>query len=221
MLASLPGRDFTWPKSNKTVCAKILFGICMTFFCVLPPSLVQASAPEAVADSTLDGNNLSDGTAADSSGITAAAADSMVQRLSHTESNRDSIPLDLTYQKPVKAFSIWNISMVMIVIGLLLLFLHLLRKYLYRPLGGGVPSGQFHVVRQYHLGPKKSVTLVRFADRLLLLGVTDSSITTLAEIDDPDEVGRIMNDAAGSNGEQAAGFKDIYQSLLSRGKKNV
>jgi flagellar protein FliO/FliZ len=214
-LASSPGRDITGLKSSKAASAMILFGICLVLLCTLLPCRVDASV--GLADSAA---NEAGGMAPDSSGLTAAAADSMVQRISRADSGRALLPLDIQYQEPVNAFSVWNISMVLVVIGLLVLFLHLLRKYLYRPLGAGVPSGQFHVIRQYHLGPKKSVTLVRFADRLLLLGVTDSSITTLAEIDDPDEVGRILNDAAGANGEQGGGFKDIYQNLLSRGKKN-
>ncbi len=224
-MESLPGRDITGPKSIKSACGKLLFGICLLLFCALAPGLVQASAPGPAADSAVTDSNLAAisqdaSTALDSAESATAAADSMVQRLSQTASG-DPLPLDLPYQEPVNAFSVWNISMVLIVIGLLVLFLHLMRKYLYRPLGGGIPSGQFQVIRQYHLGPKKSVTLVRFGSKLLLLGVTDSSITTLAEIDDPDEVGRIVKDAEGSNGEQGAGFKDIYQNLLSRGKKNA
>ncbi|MBW7997687.1 MAG: flagellar biosynthetic protein FliO [Candidatus Glassbacteria bacterium] len=177
------------------------------------PDTAGPNAPAVLADSSHHAG-------ADSTGP-AGAADSVIQRLARqrTGESRPGRPLDLSYDKPDSVFSVKNISMVLIVIGLLVLFLHFLRKFLVRPLGGGSPGGQFQVIRRFHLGPKKAVTLVKFFDRLLLLGVTESSITTLAEIDDPDEVRRIMSEAPKPGEEQAAGFKNIYQSLLSRGKK--
>jgi flagellar biosynthetic protein FliO len=106
--------------------------------------------------------------------------------------------------------------MVLVVIGLLVLFMHFLRKYLFKPVGDGGQGSQFQVIRQYHLGPRKNVALVRFAGRLLVLGVTDSNINTLAEIDDPEEVEKIIADAGSSSGAQGGAFRDIYQNLLSR-----
>lgn len=151
------------------------------------------------------------------------AADSVIQRLSKQRSGDSTaagFPLDLSEREHDGVFSAKNISMVLIVIGLLVLFLHFLRRFMFRPLGGGSPDEQFKVLRQFHLGPKKSVTLVRFFGRLLLLGVTDANINTLAEIDDPEEVERIINQAGKAEQEQSAGFKDIYQNLISRTKKN-
>jgi len=105
------------------------------------------------------------------------------------------------------------------VIGLLVLFMHFLRKYLFKPIGTGLPGGEFQVVRQYHLGPKKTVALVRFAGRLLLLGVTDSNISTLAEIDDAEEVEKIVSSINGSGSNPGGSFRDIYRNLISRSGK--
>lgn len=174
----------------------------------------------AATDSIVEGNPAD--TAIGDSALSASAEDSIIQRLSLDRSSDPASdePLDLSYNKPGNIFSAKNISMVLIVLGLLILFLHLLRKFLFRPLSGDTQGEQFRVIRQFHLGPKKSVTLVRFFDRLLLLGITDSNINTLAEIDDPDEIGRILSQASKTNAEQGGGFKEIYQNLLSRGKKD-
>ncbi len=223
MLEPLPGRCCTKLKSKVSASARLPLRVflLLLFALLLCTGFAPASAaPVDPPDSAIAENSQAPGTALDSTSRT-AAADSMVQRLSRTDDGRVPRPLDLPYQQPESVFSVKNISMVMIVIGLLVLFLHLLRKFLLKPLGGGVSGGQFQVIRQFHLGPKKSVTLVRFADRLLLLGVTDSTISTLAEIDDPDEVERIVKETAGASGVQGGGFKDIYHNLLSRGKKNA
>jgi flagellar biosynthetic protein FliO len=154
--------------------------------------------------------------------VPANAADSVIQRLAQARSDgQGNQPLDLKFESPAKIFSVKNISMVLIVIGLLVLFMHFLRKYLYKPIGGPAAGGQFQVVRQFHLGPRKSVALVRFAGKLLLLGVTESAINTLAEIDDPEEVERVLADAANPAANAAGAFKDIYHNLLSRSGKGT
>ncbi len=219
----LSGPDCTGPKSSVSSSARLPSGSCLLLLCTLLlfQGQVLAFALATTADSAVaEVQPRADSTRIDSSGPV-AAADSMVQRLSRTGGGQQPHPLDIPYQQPDSVFSVKNVSMVLIVMGLLVLFLHFLRKFLFKPLGGGISGEQFRVIRQFHLGPKKSVTLVRLADRLLLLGVTDSTITTLAEIDDPDEVSRIVEDAAGEGGEQGGGFKNIYQNLLSRGKKDA
>ena len=222
MLQLQSGPDCTGPKSSMSSSARLLLRGCLLLLCTLLlfQGQVLASAPDTATDSAVAEQPSAGSARIDSNG-SIAAADSMVQRLSRTGGGQEPHSLDLPYQPPDTVFSIKNISMVLIVIGLLVLFLHFLRKFMFRPLGGGITGEQFRVIRQFHLGSKKSVALVRFADRLLLLGVTDSTITTLAEIDDPEEVSRIVKDAAGSSSEQGGGFKDIYQNLLSRGKKDA
>ncbi len=220
----LSGPDCTGPKSSVSSSARLPSGSCLLLLCTLLffQGQVLAFALATTSDSAVAGvQPRSDSTRIDSSGPVVVAADSMVQRLSRTGGGQQPHPLDIPYQQPDSVFSVKNVSMVLIVMGLLVLFLHFLRKFLFKPLGGGISGEQFRVIRQFHLGPKKNVTLVRFAHRLLLLGVTDSTITTLAEIDDPEEVSRIEKDATGGGGEPGGGFKDIYQNLLSRSKKDT
>ena len=139
--------------------------------------------------------------------------------LDYLRRSGSSWPLKLTYNQPDSILSLRNISYTLIVLALLVLFLHFLRKFVQRPISG-VPSGEhFRVIQQFHLGPKKSVALVKLFDRLLLLGVTETSITTLSEISDAGEVERLLARLQDTGGGQAQNFREIYQGLLSRIKK--
>lgn len=51
---------------------------------------------------------------------------------------------------------------------------------------------QFRVIGQLALQPKKQVYLLLVADRLLIVGAADQSMTTLAEITDPDTIAALV-----------------------------
>lgn len=128
-------------------------------------------------------------------------------------------PLQLSDRKPEKIWSLHNISYVLIVIGLLILFLHFLRKIVNRPMGAASIGEHFQVLQQFHMGPKKTISLVRVYNRLLLLGVTEATITTLLEITEQEEIDQILTRLNDSRKDQQTNFREIYQSLLSRFKK--
>ena len=52
----------------------------------------------------------------------------------------------------------------------------------------GRPMGGLRLVGRLPLGPRKYLGLVKVADQVLVIGVCDGSITTLATIDDPEQV---------------------------------
>lgn len=135
-------------------------------------------------------------------------------------SARTSVPsFEFSEKKTAGAGNwVWMISSILIVIGLLYLFLYLLRRYFHRP--GSVLSsgGQFQILQQFHLGPKKYLALVRLRGRVLLLGVTENSINTLLEISDEAEIKDILaglDNAATAKGQN---FREIYQGLIGRFK---
>jgi flagellar biosynthetic protein FliO len=135
-------------------------------------------------------------------------------------SARTSIPsFDFSEKKTAGAGNwVWMFSSILIVIGLLYLFLYLLRRFFHRP--GSVLSsgGQFQILQQFHLGPKKYLVMVRVGGRVLLLGVTENSINTLLEISDETEIKDVLaglNNAVAAKGQN---FRDIYQGLIGRFK---
>lgn len=68
------------------------------------------------------------------------------------------------------------------------------------------------------LGPRKYLVLVRVGSRLLLLGMTDHSLTHLCTIDDPEEIGRIIGTSSAQHPALASGsspFIHIFRRMLS------
>ncbi len=132
-----------------------------------------------------------------------------------------SVPhFDFSEERPIGSGSgwVWVFSSILIVIGLLYLFLYLLRRFFQRPGGLGPASGQFQLLQQFHLGPKKHLALVKVCGRVLLLGVTEGSINTLLEISDETELKNILASIDNAPGAKVQNFREIYQGLLRRNK---
>lgn len=71
-------------------------------------------------------------------------------------------------------------------------------------------TGRIRVIERSYLGPKKSICLVRIGKRALALGVTEGSITTLAELDDEDLPAVVV-----PTGVDGTSFVAQFRSLLS------
>ena len=73
-----------------------------------------------------------------------------------------------------------------LVILLVFALLFAVKKFIYKDFTGfpGKTNLSFKVISQISLLPKKSIFLVKVFDRVLVVGVTDSSINILSEIND-------------------------------------
>src|SRR5688500_9190935 len=87
--------------------------------------------------------------------------------------------------QPWWALTFGFVVMLWLVIGLIYVVMWLLRTYL----GGKRPliraAGRMDVLEATVLAPGRSLYLVEVANRVLVLGATSGSLTTLAEITDP------------------------------------
>lgn len=72
-------------------------------------------------------------------------------------------------------------SALLIILGLLFLGFYLLKKYGHKAGLGMGSESMLKVVSAVSIGPKKSVVVVRFLNKDLVLGVTDSQINLLTE----------------------------------------
>lgn len=77
------------------------------------------------------------------------------------------------------------------VVAALAVVLALVRRYTAGQLAARSGT-QFRVIGQLALQPKKQVYLLLVADRLLVVGVADQGMTTLAEISDPEVVAALV-----------------------------
>lgn len=69
-----------------------------------------------------------------------------------------------------------------IIVGIIYLSVFFLRKLSGSKLGGQKGT-TIQVIEHAYLGPKKSVCLIRLADRAVLVGVTETNISVLTELD--------------------------------------
>ncbi len=106
----------------------------------------------------------------------------------------------------VGGFGAWDWVVLAVRLGLVLVVIWLavmaMRWYVRRVNGiDGAASGrQLQVLETKALAPNRSLHLVRVGNRAVLLGVTPERINQLTEIDDPEEVERLVEAAAEREG---------------------
>jgi len=71
------------------------------------------------------------------------------------------------------------------------------------------------VLETSFIAQKKSVSLIRFAERAVLVGVTDNSMTPLAELSS-DETAKVISEI--QNERTGAGFKGMLNSAREKYK---
>ncbi|MBD3401813.1 flagellar biosynthetic protein FliO [candidate division GN15 bacterium] len=79
----------------------------------------------------------------------------------------------------------------------------------------GKAGGTLDVIETAFVGPKKTVSLVRIADRAVLVGVTDNQITVLTELSEP-ETARILAEQQQPSQEA---FGTVLHTAFDRMKK--
>lgn len=104
------------------------------------------------------------------------------------------------------------IGALLLVVGAIYGFLYVLK----RMMGQGGTRGRgrmIEVLETSTIAPKKSVALVRYTDKAVLIGVADNAISVLAELN-PEETKGIVTEA--SVGTSQPGFKGILESARGR-----
>jgi flagellar protein FliO/FliZ len=74
-----------------------------------------------------------------------------------------------------------------LILGVLFLGVWLLKRFGPKAGLGMFQRGDLKLEGQLGLGPKKSVAVVQFLNKVLVLGVTDERITLLTELEEEDE----------------------------------
>ncbi len=97
----------------------------------------------------------------------------------------------------------------------------LLKKLTARRHGGNRKAFMLEVLETAYIDPKKSLSLVRVADKSVLIGVTDNQISVLTELDT--ELTKAAMEAA-THGSQGDSFSNMLKSATQKlgrfGKKN-
>jgi flagellar biosynthetic protein FliO len=107
------------------------------------------------------------------------------------------------------------VGALILVIGGIYGFLYVLKKMMGTKLSSNKEHRLLEVLETTYIAQKKSVSLIRVADRAVLVGVTEGSITPLAELGN-DETSKILNEFAAE--KAPSGFKNILGEAKERFK---
>lgn len=108
------------------------------------------------------------------------------------------------------------ISALAIVVGLILMLRVCLRKSGGFLTSGGRPSGIVEILAKYPVGRGQSIVLLKVSRRVLLLHQTGSSMTTLSELTDPNEVaGLLSRMESGSTERDAERFRRTLTQFMA------
>jgi len=115
-------------------------------------------------------------------------------------------------------------SALAIVVVIAYLALYLLKRLMGRRYGGSLTDDNVEVLQTTCIGPHKAISLVRVGNRSVLVGVTDSRISTLTELDATETSEILSNVRATGNRERFAGIFAAATTKLkeiSTGKKRA
>jgi flagellar biosynthetic protein FliO len=99
-----------------------------------------------------------------------------------------------------------------VVVAIIYLTVFLLKKLSGNRAGGTGRGKTVQVIEQTYLAPKKSVCLLKLADRAVLVGITDTSINLLTEFDWE----TLPSDIVERAGRSQAGFQGILNEAAGR-----
>jgi len=99
-----------------------------------------------------------------------------------------------------------------VVVAIIYLTVFLLKKLSGSRAGGTARGKTVQVIEQTYLAPKKSVCLLKLADRAVLVGITDTNISLLTEFDWES----LPSDLVDRAGRSQAGFPGILNEAAGR-----
>ena len=107
-------------------------------------------------------------------------------------------------------------GLLVVIIALIILTLNVMRRFI-RPGGGsGRTSDSLKVIGTLFLEPKKGIYLVKVVDRLLILGVTDGSISFLEKVPEGPEMERMVQAFNGSKALFPQQFSEKLRLALKK-----
>lgn len=112
---------------------------------------------------------------------------------------------------------LWGAALRLVLALLILLPLVYGATLLYsKRMGPGGSGRALKMIDAIHLGPNRTICLIEVEGRILVIGATQHHISTLAELNDPEVVNRLVS--AGSPGVTGAFAKILDSKLWSREK---
>ncbi|GAB4364588.1 MAG: hypothetical protein Kow0042_03290 [Calditrichia bacterium] len=81
-----------------------------------------------------------------------------------------------------------TILILLLIIALIFVLVYLMKRFVFAAQGRNRESNWIQVLGQVQIQPKKFLALVKVIDRVVLVGLTESSVQALAEFDDLNKI---------------------------------
>lgn len=107
-----------------------------------------------------------------------------------------------------------TILTLILILALIFGLVYLFKKYFQNKLPGFSESRWVQVLGRAPLGPKQAVVLIKIADRVLLLGVTENSVSSLAEFTGDSNVERWLSEQAKTGAINSSGFWKLLKQKV-------
>jgi flagellar biosynthetic protein FliO len=98
----------------------------------------------------------------------------------------DTISLFSSFMKMIFALAI--------VLGLLIGVMYFVKKFMQQTGPATNSQDLINIISSKYLGPKNSIVLIEVLDQLIVVGISNQQMTTLACIDDPQAVAKIKTE---------------------------
>ncbi len=116
-------------------------------------------------------------------------------------------------QEPIGPMIFRTLLSLLIIVGVIYVAMYLLKRLPNRRRGGDIA---IRIIGTKMLGPKKSIYMVEIEDRRLVLGVTDSSISMLTELEKlPEELRNAESDRR-HDMTPGGRFRDILDGFVKK-----
>ena len=142
--------------------------------------------------------------------VTAVKASQTVENVQTNTGDTDDKPLSSPITRSYVPSLVKMISALVVVVICVYVVLYLLRKLMGRRYSGNRKNNILEILETTYIAPKKTVSLIRVADKAVLVGISESGISTLTEFD-PDDTAAIMT-KVNIEGKEIDNFKKVYES---------
>jgi len=144
------------------------------------------------------------------------AAEGESQTKDKPEASKDTL---YEYEKPTveEESYVWLIFKTLIVLGALICGFYYFYKFVTKKTGMQIVGREvIKVLSILPVGPNKFLQVIDLAGRVMVIGVSDSNINLITEIQDKDEIDRIRLLSSKSTPVTTGGFQDYISKYISK-----
>jgi len=129
----------------------------------------------------------------------------------------DTVKSTMIQEPVISPFSYIKVFFMLVLVVAIILFSVWLLKKVTPQFNRSSNSGMIKILSTFWLGPKKALYLIQVAGKIMLIGVTDQSISLISEFSDPEEAHNVLTAMEEKRSEPA--FANLLSSMFNKNRK--